>query len=923
MRAYLGLFLCAAVAGLLQGCGGGSGDPVDVATQQVPLSTRFSINVDAPVGLTIASSTGLTLINHAYADTQANLTENNFAIVLLDLVGNIYRQADITNWEKQSNGLYLIDAGVAKRFNAVLLIDLYNTPDFTVGEPLPDNLLMAPLTASDVVVTLNSTMAYSALAKRVGQDQSWSIFYEVVSDPSRRKLAAAQDFVDDVGEELEITLMPQVGTLGMKIRDLMGLSIVKRVTAGIIERKYSEQTASKASIETVLNGGYWRLNSFASNDGSGINADNMQYRDPVTTMTEYGWEKDGDNDITLMEQFTYSSENTPFEPTDIKHQVLTAQGWVGLYGYAKVLLATSSTALLTDAALTQNDNAGTFLEVSSYSLAGKKLHNFLSTKENHHLTKYIAEYAVFEDGAVGYYFTWRPENTRYTLCNNRNDSDACRISPLAIPDTFYTAVDDVMSSEASATFDKVNGFKLSDKVIVEFVKNEDEPNRGSVHYWFNIAGNNWQIQKTATWSSEQIFGFNIIQFEVPEAITQLDNSYRFNTRYLFLVEDQGYVNIGETILDLQEFHYSGFNDAAKEQIFSAASRGNLPPFGYCLFGDNQAATEDKFLNAVIECGGDEHFTTQSVSALFDQQLVQIDPEGNIRAIILKQDNTWAYYLNSLLQDSVKTWSLTEQGYLRLNWNPRLADDDFDLWALTGRDPDNKLLALKTYMARQESIGAPTREIYAQITKEYAPDALAVCPANDSGWSQETTTPTIKKSLAQYQSQTASCMVSWDNKTTLFNESMLLNGVDNDDLAFAFAGDPSRYLKLLTNEFDGEYFTGRYVDYDGCGFNFEIKWKINEDGTLYYEASDGSMNEHIAITESDGLHFAIKAFNHQTRWQTDETLQYTADEGEMWSDIVTLIRASDVPDVEHNPDGAEPQAGGTILNDGQVCEYSAL
>ncbi|PSW07242.1 hydrogenase expression protein HypA [Photobacterium lipolyticum] len=920
MRAYLGLFLCAAAAGLLQACGGGSGDPVNVAGEQVPVSTQFSINVDSPVGLTTAYNTGFTLINHAYADAQVNLTDNNFAIVLLDQVGNIYRQANITSWEKQSNGLYIIDANVAKRFNAVLLVDLYNTPDFTVGEPLPDNLLMAPLTASDVVVTLNSTMAYSALAKRVVQDQEWSIFYEVVSDPSRRKLAAAQDFVDDVGEELDVTLMPQIGTLGMRIRDLMTLSIVKRVTAGIIERKYSEQTGNKDSVEAVLNGGYWRLNSFASNDGSGINADNMQYINPITTTTEYDWGKDGVNDIALTEQFTYISENTTFTSNDIKNQVLTARGWVGLYNYSKVLLATSSTAMLTDAALTESDNAGTFLEVSSYSLAGKKLHDFLSTKENHHLIKYIAEGAVFEDGAIGYYFTWRPENERYTLCNNRNDSAACRISPIAMPVTFYTAVNDVMNSEASGTILNVNGFKLSDNVIVEFVKDEDEPNGGSVHYWFNIAGDNWQIQKTASWASAQPFGFNMIQFEVPEAITQLDNSYRFNTRYLFLVEDQGYVNIGETILDPQEFHYSGFNDAAKEQIFTAASRDNLPPFGYCYFGDNQAATEDKFLNAVIECGGDERFTTQSVSDLFDQQLVQIDPEGNIKTIILKENNIWEFYTNGVLQGSEKTWSLTEQGYLRLNWNPPLKDDDFDLWALTSRDPDNKLLAIKTYMARKEDIGAPTREIYTQITKEYAPDELAVCADNDSGWSQETTTPTVKKSLPQYQDQAASCMVTWDNKTTRFTEAMLIgqDGDNSDDMALTFRNDTSRYLRL-SDSFSGDFFLGKYVDSDGCGFNFDIKWKINEDGTLYYEASDGSMNERITITESDGLDFAIKAFNHQTRWQTDETLQYTAEEGEIWSDTVTLIRASDVPDVEHNPDGAEPLAGGTILNDGQECE----
>ncbi|MGF1757023.1 hydrogenase expression protein HypA [Photobacterium sagamiensis] len=911
MRAYLGLFLCAAAAGLLQACGGGSGDPADVAGEQLPVSTRFSINVDSPEGLTSDSNT----------DAPVNLAENNFAIVLLDEVGNIYRQADITSWEKQLNGLYVIDAGVANRFNAVLLVDLFNMPDFTVGEPLPDNLLMAPLAESDVVVTLNSTMAYSALAKRVGQDQEWSIFYEVVSDPSNRKLEAAQEFVDDVGEELDVTLIPQVGIRGMSIRDLMALSIVKRVTAGIIERKYTEQTeqtGNEESIVEVLNKGYWRLNSFASNDGSGINADEMQYIEPITTTTETGWEKEGVNDIELAESFKYeiSNESVPVPPAldDIKNQVLTAQGWVGLYGYSKVLSTTSSTAELTDAALMANDNAGIDLDVSSYSLAGKKLHDFLSTKENHHLTKYIAEDAVFEDGAFGdlvfgYYFTWRPENVRYTLC--RSDSDACRISsPDAAPDTFYTTLD----------LNEVNfKFKLSDNVIVEFVKNEDELNSdsGSVHYEFNNV-----VIKTATWTSATPFvdiGIEVIQFAVPEEITQLDGSYRFNTRYLFLVEDQdrGYVNIGEAILPQQDFHYSAFNDEAKKQIFAAANRENLPPFDDCFFGDNQAATEDQFLNAVIECGGDERFTTQSVSDLFNQQLVQISPEGNINTIVLSEGNTWQYYNNSVEQTPDKSWSLTEQGYLRLNGKQE--DDDFELWALTSREPGNKLLAIKTYMAHQGSIDPPTGEIYAQITKEYAPDELTACETNDSGWNFDTTTPTVKKSLTQYQAQAASCMVTWDDKTTRFTEAMLIGqgGDNSDDMVLTFSSDTNRYLTLSDTP-SGEFFLGNYIDEDGCKFNIPVKWKIEEDGTLYYESVDPLMNERITITESDGLEFAIKAFNHQTRWQTDQTLQYTAEEGEIWSDIVTLIRASDpkVPnDVEHNPKGAEIPAGGTILNDG--------
>ncbi|WP_062688790.1 hypothetical protein [Photobacterium sanguinicancri] len=193
----------------------------------------------------------------------------------------------------------------------------------------------------------------------------------------------------------------------------------------------------------------------------------------------------------------------------------------------------------------------------------------------------------------------------------------------------------------------------------------------------------------------------------------------------------------------------------------------------------------------------------------------------------------------------------------------------------------------------------------------------------------TVAPFTKSTQVQYQNETAACMVGWDNKVVRFNEAMLIGetGIASDDKALKFASDSSRFLKL-SDEFDGDFFRGKYIDSAGCGFNIDIHWKIDENGSLFYQAVDGSLNERITMTESDGLRFTIKAFNHQTRWQA--ALQFATDEGEVWSDTITFISASDVPNVttiqppvvpEGQPQPRPPGiANGTILDDGRACEY---
>ncbi|WP_053062497.1 hypothetical protein [Photobacterium aquae] len=944
MRNYLGCCLWAAVSLLLTACGDSGNTTTPTAAEPAPTRTQFTVSVDLPANMdTIAFQSNL--LRPAYADAVRTLTEQNFTAVWLDDKGLIADTIEISQWSTTGDGIYTLEAGTRPRINAVLLLDVKGIPEITLGETLPEGLYITPLATERLSITLESSLAYFALAKRVAQIGNWGVFEDVFIEAPQGKVLFAYQDINTIATDIRDTLFPKLGLQGLTLKDLMQLSLVNTMIDGRIERFFTEQAATEADIQAILNDGYWQISTENSNAAVGIHADQTLYDGAETTVNEFRWNKDGNQAISLAEFFTYFSNSTSFSTDDIQLQVLTNEGWTGMFNYLKVVAITRQSAVLTDAALDKEDEAGIRLSAGVYPLEGKRIHDFLSSKDNHYITRYIKPDAQFSAGSSGFYFTWRPENETYLLCDNTNGQDECRISPYAQPDIDYVTLDEVITplEDVGAEIDSVNGFKLSDNIVVELI----DDGFFTVRYWSNIAADEWTIQSYGVWASTGAFGQQLIRFDIPDIIRQLSDNYQFNSQKLFLVADRDFVHIGEVLLDGEEFNFSGFDIDAKEQIFAATSRDNLPPFGNCGFGNTGNANSDLYLNAVTECGGDERLTTSALDNLLDRHWVQISPDGEISAQILRDNNQWEQYRHTELETGSRSWSLGDEGYLTLTPDTN-ENGNYNRWALTSRDYDQRLLAFKQYRHLETGSDAPLDAIDNVMVRYYAADQLASCAIADSGWDPDTTTPVTKQTLTDYTNAAANCKQIWFDRDPRFTETLLVGqtGERSDDKALTFANDSSRYLKL-SDDFSGDFFLGRYIDSDGCGFNFEIKWRLEDDGTLYYEALDGSMNERLQITDTDGLRLAIKAFNHQTRWQTDEALAYSSNEGEIWSDIITLIDAADVPDVtpieappaEETPasegdgtsdDGTSestppveedtgPDAG-TILNDGKTCAY---
>ncbi|KDM92323.1 hypothetical protein [Photobacterium galatheae] len=947
MRAYLMIGLSLLWAGLLSACGGGNGEAGIKPAELPPIQTKFTVTVDLPAGLNTAQqSNHWQLISKAYAATPT-LLQDNFAVLFLNSQGKVMAQADITNFQ-QEDGNYLITVRSPLLLQGVLVLDLDGAPQFAIGDRLPEDLFMTPLTDTEIALSLKTTLAYQALVNRVVKDGNWGIFSETVSNPGNLDVRNAGDFINELADELSVTLIPKLGLNGVNLSTLMSLRVVTDILEGVMTRKYTELTAQKDTIQTIFNAGFWRLRSQSSLEGSKLEADMMDFNSPDTATNEtrqidWQWQKNGESDVSLTEAFTYLSEQplVQFDQKEdaIQGQILTASGWKDLYEYFKVLISSSSTVIVTDAGLEEGDDRNIMIRVNSYALSGQNMHDFLTTKENHFMTRYVPGDATFTDGAMGYYFTWSPDTTRMLLCKTNVSGDDCTIAPKDNPTVPYTVLEDLVSVEDAGSFEQVNGYHLTDNVVLEFIFNTTH----RINYWVNVGGNDWMKVETGIWSPVTTQGKQMFQFAIPDVIQQLANRYPFKTPYLFLVVDQGAVHQGEAVLKDDDFHFAGFNNAAKEQIYAVTSRANLPPFGDCVFGDTTPATEDQFLNAVTECGGDDRFTTDGVNAMVNQHLVQISTEadnlGELETVILKSDNTWEYYVNTALQPGTanRQWQLNENGFLRLTEDTSNAFSDYQLWAMTHKKNEARpILAVKTF-SQTDLGGANETDISHLMTKQYAPNTLVACTANDSGWNSSTQMPSSAKTKTEFENQSASCVVSWENRTPRFTQNMLAGK------ALVFSSNASRHL-VLNNQADSQagFNTGIYRDSNGCGFNIPIRWKLEADGTLYYENAmaqaeidatfsngakkfpTGDFQEWLKVSDTDGRTLTIKGFNHFTRWESASPA-LSADQGEMWSDTVTLIPAGDAPAVTEQTPTDPPQPGspfpGTVLRDGLTCNLT--
>ncbi|UTM58435.1 hypothetical protein L4174_006240 [Photobacterium sp. CCB-ST2H9] len=947
MRAYLMIGLSLLLAGLLSACGGGSGEAGIKPAELPPVKTSFTVTVDLPAGLNTAQQGNhWDLISKAYAATPT-LLQDNFAVLILNSQGKVMGQTEITDFQ-QDDSNYTITVQSPLLLQGVLVLDLDGPPQFAIGDRLPTDLFLTPLTDTEIALSLKTTLAYQALVKRVVKDGNWGIFSQTVSNPGNLDVRNAGDFINELADELSVTLIPKLGLNGVNLSTLMSLTVVNDILEGVMTRKYTEMTAQKDTIQTIFNAGFWRLHSQSSLNGSKLEADMMDFNSPDTATNEtrqvdWQWQKNSDSDVSLTEAFTYFSEQplVQFDQKEdaIQGQILTGSGWKDLYEYFKVLISSSNTAIVTDAGLEESDDRNVTIRVNSYPLSGQNMHDFLTTKENHFMTRYVPGTAAFSDGAMGYYFTWSPDTTRMLLCKTNVSGDHCTVAPKGNPTVPYTTLEDMVAVEDAGSFEQVNGYHLTDNVVLEFVFN----NTHRVNYWVNVGGDGWMVVETGIWSPVTVLEKQMFQFAVPDVIQQLANRYPFDTPYLFLVVDNGAVHQGEAILKDDDFHFAGFNHAAKEQIYAVTSRANLPPFGDCTFGDTAPATEDQFLNAVTECGGDDRFTTDGVNAMVNQHLVQISTEadslGELEAVILKSDNTWEYYLNTVLQPGTanRQWQLNENGFLRLTEDSTDSFSDYQLWAMTHKKNETRpILAVKTF-SQKDMGGANETEISHLMTKQYAPNTLAACTASDSGWNTSTQMPSSAKTKTEYESQSASCVVSWESRTPRFTQNMLAGK------ALVFNSDTSRHL-ILNNQADSQagFNTGSYRDSDGCGFSIPVRWKLEADGTLYYENAmaqadidatfsngakkfpTGDFREWLKVSDTDGRTLTIKGFNHFMRWESASPA-LSAEQGEMWSDVVTLIPAGDAPAVTVQEPTDPPQPGspfpGTVLRDGQTCNLT--
>lgn len=912
----LGIACLASTLAMLQAC---DGDSSDNSSQTVTgendntETTNFSISVDAPEQL-LASHTpafSFGLVAKAYAAAADGLDKDNFAVAVIGPDGNVVETVTLTsdNWSREPDGTYNITLPGGERLDCVVLVSLDDgTPAVRLGEPLPQDVLLAPTTSEQLQVDLNSSVAYQAIINEIVSADGWGDYASAVgSNPE--DIESADDLVNElitnVAERVD-SVVANLGTLNFDVAAVLASPEVKELAANIVDRIQTEKTAVTINVAEALEQGFWWLYSEIELNNNGeytvLEAGKFNYDGETTSENMYEWLSDSGSPIALDNPMTstQSLASIDFTNLDIDGWVLTDSDetkWKPVYDMIVFRSADDSKAIFADIGLVDDTDYDHQLALQQIDISGKKVASFLTFPEALEFIPLLPPDLTFGEGAKAYKLEESMVNayTRYQIwhdtdCDsllngscNRTYINGTEAAPTELNALFSEAATD------SQQIGEVNGAWLSRDLLAEIVNDENK----TLVLWQRVAGDNFN-KVTSNWTQPTINGVDLISFTVPEEIAEADYDFDDDERDIFFTVHEGYVRRGAIISSVDTGSELLFNQSAIDTIYDNASIDNLPEFDRCSLGNKESeATEGEYIQAISQCGYTD--LANYLSTFYNMNLVRINSKGEVRANQFLENSTLNYYKNGK-QSSSQNWEI-DNGIIRISYGDDDLENGYEMLALTDVDVENGQYAFKvfTHDYVDEEAGY-IDEIWSYAARRYNPQtSLEGCATGDSQYDDTNEVPVAgtERTQADYEQAVANCMqYGEDERKPLFTERALqgnaLQSIENS----------TEYMLFFdTDEDNDEMFDGEFRDSDENDPEVvKFEW-IVVDGKLQINAAKNqhTVTELGTITHTNSIEFVVKHFYQQSNWATD--FDYMEEgEGEIWSDTYRVIEIDAVPEV---------------------------
>lgn len=898
---------------MLQACNSDNSTQSSGGGSESTETTSFKISVDAPAQLLTAQqkSFSVGLITRAYAAAADNLDKDNFAVAVIGPDGNIIETVTLTsdNWSREADGTYNITLPGGERLDCVVLVSLDDgTPAVRLGEPLPQDVLLAPTTSEQLQVNLNSSVAYQAIINEIASVDGWGDYASAVG-ANPEDIASADLLVDElianVAERVD-SVVANLGTLNFDVSAVFASPEVKELASNIIDRVQTEKSAVTVNVSTALEQGFWWVYSDVDFSGDGeytrLETGNITFDGETTSESMYEWLSSSDAAISLTNPTTSSQSIAAIDLAglSVDEWVLAPSGdttWLPIYDRLVFRSADESKAVFTDIGLTENTEFDYQLSLQEIDISGKKVASFLTFPEALAFLPLLPSDLKFGAGAKAYKLTENMvnEHTRYQLwsdtdCDTPLNNNCNRIY-INGSETAPSELSELLS-DAATDSDQVGNAKgawLSGDLLAEMVNNNEK----SLILWRRVAANSFK-KTTSTWAQTTVNNVELYTLTIPEDLAKADNDIDNDERNVFFAVHDGFVRRGAIISSLEDDAELLFNQSAIETIYNNASIDNLPSFGRCSIGNKDSgATESDFIQAIAQCGYSD--STNYLGTFYNMNLVRVNSKGEVRGHQFLENNTLNYLKRGKI-NSTQYWTLNN-GIIRISYGDDEPGNSYEMLAITAVDLTNSKYAFKifTHDYIDEESGY-VDEIWTYIATRSNPlNSLVVCETGDSQTTNDSEVPVsgTEGTQATYEQAVAGCLnIGEGEHTPQFTESTLQGN------ALQSISSPTEYMIFFdTDSNNNAKFEGQFRNTDANNpevVNFE--WSI-VDGQLSIDASTEqvTITEISSITQTNGLEFDIKSFSQQSDWVVN--VDYMTDgEGKIWSDAYKVVDNSTVPEV---------------------------
>ncbi len=318
-------------------------------------------------------------------------------------------------------------------------------------------------------------------------------------------------------------------------------------------------------------------------------------------------------------------------------------------------------------------------------------------------------------------------------------------------------------------------------------------------------------------------------------------------------DEETITEIWSSIVTLQDLNVCSISDATNQSL-----------------SDYQVAIE-----AYEDCTG--YLPSISGSDLLGAHWFRAKSNGETRAYLFDEGGEASYYRDGIVRE--RDWDVSEDGIIEIYGD---GDSSPYKYFTLLKDVTDNTYSVAVYDADDDEIWTSQ---YVDVSGD---DPITDCTTGNNEWDDENDQPETFTSYSDFTSSLETCLEE-SELDARFSEALMeqlprkmMASSESDSESYVFYDDGTgdySYTDTETGETEDHEFTWSLNDDNAEG---ELIVVIEAETTVDGETVQITYTDHMYITDTDGVDFALKIWSYNSLWESEQ--------GDAWSNVFTFAEA---------------------------------